>query len=298
MKRFRGGLAAAAVSMALAGCHFPWEADDTAPTGQVVAKIGDREITLREVHSEMGDASVPDPKARKSAELVALNNIIGRTLLANAAREQGIDKTPDFAIQKTRALDSALVQALQEKLAGAVPAPTRQEAQDFVNSHPDMFAERKVFTVDQIRMPRPSDPAILKSLEPLKTLEQIESLLKADNIPYQRAGGSLDAVGADPRMIDQIVKLPPNEVFVIPGGNGLLVNQIRDTKVIPFTGEPAIDYASKYLTRERTQESIKKSFNRLMAGGVDKIRFNKDYAPPKAPPATSRAAATNTTAGQ
>jgi peptidyl-prolyl cis-trans isomerase C len=293
MTKLRGGVAVVAVAMTLAGCRLPWDSDDKAPTGQVLARVGNREITLREVRVEMGDVTVPDPKARKAAETAALNNIVGRTLLADAARDQGIDKTPDFEIQKTRAVDNALVQVLQQKLAAQVPPPTRQEAQDFVASHPDMFSERKIFLVDQIRLPRPSDPTFLKRLEPLKTMEQIETLLKSENIPYERAAGTVDALSADPKVIDQILKLPPNEVFVIPGGSGLLVNQIHETKVIPFTGEKAIDFATKYLTRERTQLSLKKSFDQMMAGAATKVKFNKDYAPAKTQPAAPATAAGN-----
>ena len=289
MKSFRATVVVFSAAVALAGCKFPGAGDAKPPTGQVVARVGDHEVTLRDLQAEMGDETISDPKARKSAEQAALGNIVGRTILADAAREQGLDKTPDFAIQKERVYDTLLVQTLQQKVAGQVPQPTKQEGQEFVTGHPDIFSERKVFLVDQIRMSRPTDPAVLKSLEPLKTLDQVETVLKTDSIPYQRAGGSLDAVGADPRLVDQIMKLPPNEVFVIPGGNGLLVNQIRETKVIPFTGDPALDYAMKLIARQRNQETVQRSMRELMSKAAPNVKFNKDYAPPK--PATASAGA-------
>jgi len=281
MQYSKGGLAIAMVSMTLAACHFPGLNDKKPPTGQVIAKLDGREITLRELNAETGDETFSDPKARKRAEQQALSNIVARAILANEARKQGVDKTPEFAIAKSRAVDIALVEALQRKIAADIPQPTRAEAEEFVNSNPDVFSQRKVFEVDQIRMPRPSDPAILKSLEPLKTLDQVEGLLKADKIPYQRSTGTLDAVGADPTTVEKILSLPPDEVFVIPGQNGLLVNQIRDTKIVPFTGEQAVDYAMKYITRDRTQQSISKSFNQTVGLALPAVQFNKDYAPPK-----------------
>src|SRR4029079_16187186 len=69
------------------------------PTGQVVATVNGQEITLRELNAELGAAPPPiDPKAAKAAEQAALRSIIGRKVLAGAAREQGLDKTPDFAL--------------------------------------------------------------------------------------------------------------------------------------------------------------------------------------------------------
>jgi EpsD family peptidyl-prolyl cis-trans isomerase len=274
----------AVAGVALAGCHFPGlGGGQKAPTGQVVANVDGREITLRELSAEMGAASFPDPKTRKAAEQVALRNIVARIVLADAARKQGLDKTPDFALQKQRAIDTVLAQALQQKLIAAVPQPTKDEAQSFISSHPDTFLERKVFLVDQIRMPR-VPVEVLKTLEPLKTMEEIEAALTKDNIPHQRADATLDAVGADPRLVDFILKLPANEVFVLPSNDGLLVNRVKDTKVVPFTGDVATQYATKWLARQRTQESVSRAFNGYLAAAAPKIQFNKDYAPPK--PAT------------
>jgi peptidyl-prolyl cis-trans isomerase C len=294
MTSFRGALVAAAACVALAGCHFPGlGGDHKAPTGQVVANVDGREVTLRELNAELGTATFPDPKARKAAEQAALRNIVARIVLANAARQQGLDKTPDFALQKQRAIDAVLAQTLQQKLVAGVPQPTREEAQTFVSSHPDTFLERKVFVVDQIRMPRvPME--VLKSLEPLKTMEEIEVVLNKDSIPHQRSDASLDAVGADPRLVDFILKLPAGEVFVLPANEGLLVNRVKETKVVPFTGDPATQYATKWLARQRTQEAVSRSFNQYLTAAASKVQFNKDYAPPKPSPVSNPASSAAT----
>ena len=295
MKIHGGVLAVALATAALGGCHFPSFGKPKAPTGQVVAVVGDREITLRDLHAEMANVKVTDPKARKTAEEAALRNIVGRTVLAQAAIDQGIEKTPDYTLAKQRMTDALLVQTMQNKLVSQIPAPTNDDAERFVAEHPDIFARRKLFIIDQIRMPRPSDPAIVKALQPLKTLEQIEAFLTQNKVPHQRSMGNLDAVGADPRMIEAIIKLPAGEVFVVPNNDVLLVNQIKDTKIIPFTGPPAVDYAQKLILRQRTQEAVGRQFNAYITKGAAKVRFNKDFAPPRtvagAPGATPAAPA-------
>ena len=282
MKIHGGMLAAASVAAALlGGCHFPSFGQPKAPTGQVVATVGDREITLRDLHAEMANVKVADPVARKAAEQAALRNMVGRTLLAQSAIAQGVDKTPDYTVAKQRMTDSLLVQSLQNKLVSQVPAPSTDDAERFVADHSDIFAQRKVFVIDQIRMARPRDPAIIKALQPLKTLEQIEVFLTQNKIPHQRSVGNLDAVGQDPKLIDAILKLPAGEVFVVPNNDVLLVNQVKETKIAPFTGPQAIDYAQKLMLRQRTQESVSRQFNAVVAKGAAAVRFNKGYAPPK-----------------
>jgi hypothetical protein len=144
--------------------------------------------------------------------------------------------------------------ASPQKVIAIAPQLTKKDAEDYIISHPDIFINRKIFVVDQIRMPRvPLE--ILKKLEPLNTLEEVEALLTKDNIPHQRGEATLDAVGADPQLVAFLLKLPPNEVFVLPGDGGLLVDRIKETKVVPFTGDQANQFATTWLARTRTQNS-------------------------------------------
>ena len=277
----RGGWTAALLaSVVLGGCHLGGGGSGKAPTGQVVATVGDREITLRELNAETPPVTNPDLRARKSAQLTALENIVARTVLAKAAVDQGVDKTPEFTLMKQRALDTLLAQSLESKIAGQVPKVTRDDADRFIVAHPDIFSQRKVWSIDQLRMARPSDPTLIKRLEPLKTLPDIEALLNQEKIPFQHSTGNLDAVGADPRMIDAITKLPPGEVFVIPSNDALLVNQIKDTKIVPFTGPQSVEYATQVVTRQRTSDAVQRQVSAIFAKAKPSVHFNRDYAPP------------------
>ena len=280
-----GWTAALLASVVLGGCHLGGGGSGKTPTGQVVATVGDREITLRELNAETPPVSNPDPRARKAAQLTALENIVARTVLAKAAVDQGVDKTPEFTLEKQRALDTLLAQSLESKIAGQVPKVTRDDADRFIAAHPDIFSQRKVWAIDQLRMARPSDPTLIKRLEPLKTLPDIEALLNQEKIPFQHSTGSLDAAGADPRMIDAIAKLPAGEVFVIPSNNSLLVNQINDTKVVPFTGPLAVDYATQVVTRQRTSDAVQRQVSAIIGKAKASVHFNKDFEPPKTPTA-------------
>ena len=297
--RIATAIAVVLSASALSACKIPFVGSEApkAPTGQVAATVGSQEITVRELRAEMGAARITDPQVVKQAQQSTLRNIVGRTVLAKAAIDQGIDKTPDFAIAKKRLVDGLLVQSLQNKIAAQAPPITREEADRFVVANPDIFAQRKVFSIDYIRMPRPADPGIIKALEPLKTLEQVDAQLTQEKIPHQRGAGPLDAVGADPRMIAAIVKLPPGELFVIPTGNMLLVNLIKDTKVVPFSGPQASDYAMKLLTKQRIQEAVNRDFNAIMVKAAPTVKFNKEYAPPAPAKPTAPASAPAPAAG-
>lgn len=281
MKRpIRPALAAAAC-LGMAACHFPGSGGDhpQAPTGDVVATAGGQQLTVRDLRAEMAGMDVADPAQQKGAEQAALQRMVGRVLLAQAARAQGLDKTSDFAVQKQRALDGLLAQAIETRAADTAPAPTRAEAQAFVSAQPDIFAQRKIFTIDQLRMARPNDPKVLEALRPLTTLEDIAALLTKSGVKFQRDETTVDAVGANPRLVDQLVKLPPHEVFVVPSNGLILVNQIKDARVEPFTGEPAIAYALTMLKREHTGEAVQRQIDAILSKGAKSVAINKAYAP-------------------
>jgi EpsD family peptidyl-prolyl cis-trans isomerase len=276
-------MAAVAALLALGACRLPWQKPDVAsqaaPKGQVVAVVKNDEVTLTDLRAELAGQSAATPQDQKVLEQSALEQIIGRKLLASAAHDQNLDKTPDYAVQKQRADETVLAMMLQRRIAGQVPPPTRDEAERFVNEHPDMFAQRKLFLVDQIRMKRPPDAQKLKELEPLKTMDEVEAWLVKQKVDFEHTIDAIDTLGSDPKLIDFIEKLPAQEVFVVPRGDVLLVNRIREVAVIPLTGERAISYALDALRNQRTLEAVAREENAILARSAKTIRYNDAYKP-------------------
>lgn len=268
--------------LALGACGM---GNDKEPTGQVVATVDGEEITLTQLRAELAGVSAPDPKARKAAEQQALQAIINRKIISKAAEEQKLDKTPEFAIEEQRVLENLKASALQKRVVESIPEPTREEASRFMAANPHVFAERKIYSVDQIRIATPRDAKAMAEFKPLKTLEEVEALLKAKGINYQRGVDRIDAVGSNPKLIDAIANLPPGEVFVVPSGAVVLINRIRETRVQPFTGDPAIKYAIQAMKAQRTQEALAKQFGALIREAQSTVKYNKQYqpAPAKAP---------------
>ena len=209
--------------------------------------------------------------------------MIQRVILANAAKDQGVDKDPNYALLSQRTNENLLAQLLESKMAASVPAPSSEEIQQFEVANPNIFAERKLFTVDQIRAPRPSDPKIVAQMQPLKTLDEIASFLTQNHIPFQRGTNVMDAVGQDPKLLKAIIALPAQEVFILSSGNEIFINQIDSTRTAPFSGEAATKYAMNSLKAQHSREAVARQFQNLLAKGRASVQINKDFEPPKPP---------------
>ena len=258
--------------------------EPAAPTGQVIATIDGREITAAELRAELGGLSGGNPAAQKQLEAAALQSIVNRKILAGAARAQELDKSPEAAIAKGKAEDLALVSVLQDRLGAGVTTPSREEAERFVAENPGLFAQRRVFVVDQM-IASNTPPAVVEAMRPLKSMEEIAALLDRNNIRYNTTIGVIDALGVDPSVTQQIAALPAGEVFVTPDVSGVRVNRVRSTEVRPVTGAAAQALALQILRERRSSEQVRQQVDNLLRTGMAKVRYNDAYKPVAAPAA-------------
>ena len=251
-----------------------------APTGQVVASVGGREITRRELQTEMTGLTAATPAIQKEQQKAALQRLVQRAILVNAAKEQGIDKDPAFALLAQRASDAVMVQMLERKVVASVPAPSDEEVAQYIQTNPDMFAQRRLFDVEQIRMPLTSDPKIIKQLEPLKTMDEVAAFLTKQNISFQRGANVMDARGQDPKLLKAIIALPPGEIFILSSRSEIFLNQIRNTRLLPFEGKEATQFASNSLKSQRSRDVVARQLRGYLTKAQPDVRMSAEFTTP------------------
>lgn len=281
-KMISGGLLAGTMLLALGACGKK-DASAQLDKGQVIATVDGKDITIHELNAELQGIQLPTGEARKIIEQNALQQIINRRILSDLARERGLDKTPAYLLQERRADDQILVEMLQRSIASTIPQPTKSEAQKFMDDNPEMFAQRKIFTVDQIQFELPADEAKLKAFQPLKTMEEVQAKLDADHLQYKRAPGQMDALRMPPQLLQQILKLPAGEVFIIPvpGRPILVANKIVETKVVPFTGDQALAVAMQQVQMRKLNDLANKELEGKVKAARDAVKYQPGYGPAK-----------------
>ena len=282
--------AAIAASFTLAGCDQVKKLVGGKPKGQVVATVDGQEITSLELRQEMNGFSSRDPKIIKQAQQQALQQIILRRLIVQKAKDQKLDKSTDYTLQVRRGEEGLLTQLYERKLATALAPPTAADAQAYVASHPDQFAARRIFTVDQL-IAAPNSKLDAQKLSSLKTLEDVKALFDANGVPYQESVGEMDSLSANPQMLAQIAKLPPGEVFVVPQRGAYVFNRIASVRTVPFKGDLANNFAMNALRQQHGQEAIRNNIVALRKAAESKIVYAPGFKPDTPPPAKPAAAA-------
>lgn len=279
-------------ALMLSGCNQVKKLVGGKPKGQVVATVNGEEITTTELGTELGNFTSKNPATMKAAQQQALQQIIMRDLIAQKAKEAKLDKSPEYAVQARRGEESLLAQLYQRKLAAAAAVPSRQDAEGFVQAHPQMFGERKIIVLDQVI----ANPTKLhkEQITPLKTLEDVKSLLTSQGIQYQETVTAVDTMSADPRMVAEIEKLPAGEIFVAPQRGAVVFNRINQTRSAPVTGDMAITVATNALRNQKAQDLVRTQMIALRQGAESSIVYNPAFKPAKpftAPPAPGAAPA-------
>ncbi len=277
MKKMYLVTAVAAAALAVSGCGSK---EGKLDKGQVVASVDGEEITIFELNAEVQATQVPQGTDRKLAEQMALQRIIERKILAKVARDQKLDKTPVFLIQQRRADELILTTLLRDKIASGIAQPTDAEIAQYEAAHPDRFAQRKIYNIEQIVFPPPTSAAKFKEFAPLKTLEQLAAKLTADGVQFRRAPTQLDTAALPPEIAAKIAALPAQELFILPTQQGVTANVITGTTIQPLAGDQARELAMNTLRNERFSKAADAQLNDRLKKAREAVKYQPGYSPP------------------
>lgn len=237
--------------LALAGAAFiAIQACSSEPTGQVVAVVNGEEITQQELNAEIAELPAPPVGDKEAIRRQILQQIIDRRLMAQVAKEDGLDRDPMYVIRERRLKEELLVQMYGVKTADTVRVPDAASVKKYLADNPGKFSQRTAYLVDQISFDFPSDPKILKALEADKSLADVEETLKSFKIDYAKGANSMDSGNIPTPVLNQILALPAGEPFIIPMQGKVVVSVITGRQPVPTTEQQASPMAAQTMRAE------------------------------------------------
>ena len=237
--------------LALAGAALiSLQACSSEPTGQVVAVVNGEEITQQELNAEIAELPAPPVGDKEAIRRQILQQIIDRRLMAQVAKEDGLDRDPMYIIRERRLKEELLVQMYGVKTADTVRVPDAASVKKYLAENPGKFSQRTAYLVDQISFDFPSDQKILKALEADKSLADVEETLKSFKIDYSKGANSMDSGNIPTPVLNQILALPAGEPFIIPMQGKVVVSVITGRQPVPTTEQQASPMAAQTMRAE------------------------------------------------
>ena len=247
--------------------------------GQTVAVVNGEEITAAELNAELGSAKIPEGADKNQVRARLLQTMIDRRLLAQQAKTDGLDKTPEYLNRQRKMTEDVLISMLAARQIDTAQLPANSEIERFQASHPWMFAQREQWNLEQLRFALPANAAVKAKLDQAKSLEELSKALTDSGITFNRQKNRLDTAVIPQNIYGQLATLRAGEPFIIPVGGQAVASVIVSREATPLTGEQAKPIAVAAMRREQASKLMQ---NRLSAlRQTAKIEYKEGYAPPK-----------------
>lgn len=246
--------------------------------GQTVAVVNGEEITAAELNAELGNAKLPEGADKNQARARVLQSMIDRRLLAQQAKSDGVDKTPEYLNRQRKATEDLLISMLAARQIDTAQLPSNSEIERFQASHPWMFAQREQWNLEQLRFALPADANVKKKLDAAKTLDELAKALTDSGITFARQKNRLDTAVIPQSIFGQLATLRSGEPFIIPVGNQAVASVIVSREPVALTGEQAKPVAVAAMRREQAAKLMQNRLASLRQAA--KIEYKEGFAPP------------------
>jgi len=265
-----------ALSLALGGCGDKNEGEK-APT-QVVAKVNDDEITVHQLNLELSGLQGVGPEQARQASEQVLKSMVDQQLLVQQALEDKLDRDPQFQQRLEATRRKLLAQAYVEKLTANVAAPTEAEIDAYFAQHPALFAERRIYRLQEISVQVTPDnvEAVKAQLAQSKNLNEFSEWLKARNIPARGVQSTKPAEQLPLEILPRLHALKDGQALTlnVPGALNILV--VAGSQTQPMSKEQARPVIERFLLNSRKREAAEANLKALREKA--QIEYLGEYA--------------------
>jgi EpsD family peptidyl-prolyl cis-trans isomerase len=170
-------LGVAVLVAALAGCG------NRGGGSQVVAKVGESEITVSQLSQALHARGVDSANATATRE--AVDSLINEQILVDSATNNKLDRDPAVVQALERARRQVLARAYVERMIFPTEAISAAEQVEFYKKHPELFEHRRMFQVTTFSV-KAGDVTddLRKALAPLQSPDEIDKVLTTRGVSH------------------------------------------------------------------------------------------------------------------
>jgi EpsD family peptidyl-prolyl cis-trans isomerase len=266
----------ASLSVALSACEQP----ETAVKNTIAAKVDGAIISEAELDRAVSRLDTLNAAETAQVRGKVLEALVDQYLISHAAQKAKLDKVPEVALAMQQAQRQVLVEAYMEYLFKNLAAPADTEIQDYYTRHPELFAQRRLYRVQELELQ--IDPARIAEME--TQLKQSHTL--ADFADWLRGQGIDGKSGVAVKPAEQIpaivlarlANMKDGQIAVAPmGENRVSVLQLQGSQLQPVTLEQARDAIKRILLGEKRKILLEAEIGKLRASG--KLEYASGFSP-------------------
>lgn len=271
----------------LNGCG---NADSKVPASQVAAKVNGAEISVHQINSLLAKASGVNNENAPQARKEILDRLVNQQLAVEQAMAKKLDRNPDVLLNIEAARRDILARTYLEQLTAANAKPTDDEIQRYYDEHPDLFAKRRIYALQELAIPKAAG-----SLEELKayissgkSLDDIVNWLKEQKIPARASQGNRPAEQLPLELLPKIAQLKDGQTAMLETPQGIMIMRLAASQNAPIDAATAKPRIQQFLLNERNNKLLAEEMKKLKDAA--KIEYVGDFAKLAEAPASAQPA--------
>jgi EpsD family peptidyl-prolyl cis-trans isomerase len=265
--RFCLTLTLTALALSLVACS---KKDDKPTATQVAAKVGSEEISVHQINQVLRRTNTAgaSPDAVQNLSREVLEKLIDQQLAVDQATEAKLHRSPEVVAQIEAARRDILARAYLQKLAAGLPKPSPEEVKIYITEHPQLFAERRVYTLQEIVVPpRGGADSVAGQMRSLlaagKSMDDIAATLKTQGVPFNVGSATRAAEQIPLEVLAKLHALKDGQSLVVEAPKSATLVHVVSSQLAPVSEAVALPRVEQFLANQRANEAIAADIKRL-----------------------------------
>lgn len=254
------------LSAFLSGCGGGAETEESKSNTQVVAKVNGVEVTVHQLNQLLARVRVPEGEfSREEIEKRALDSLIERELVLQAAKGVKLDREPAVLSALEEAKDKVLIERYVQRTLESVSKPTDEKIQQFYDNFPELFADRKMYVFTKLAISADGEQVdqMIEQVKQGSSIDQIVAQLKQLDIEYKRMSEAKGEGGIAGPILHFLSALQAGDIGYLKMTDGLLVVELHNVLDQSVSLEEAKGAIAKQLLLEERKKASKKLVDSL-----------------------------------
>lgn len=250
-------------------------ADNAKPATQIIAKVNDDEISVHQLNNAMAKLPPTTPENLANVRLDLVGKLVNEQLTVQQAVLKKLDRSSEVMMQIEAARREILTKAYLKEVIAGLPKPSPEEVKKFYVAHPELFAERRIYNLQQITIPSPH-PAIaeIKQLVADKSMTDIVAALKQNKTVFTAGASMLAAEQIPLTTLTALAKTQDGQISILESPQAITIVKVEASQLAPAT--ETLARIPQYLMNEQAKLAINSKLAQLKASA--KIVYMNEFS--------------------
>ena len=274
-------------------------------TSQVAVRVNQDEISVHQLNQQLArvNATGMTDDQKVSAQKTVLEGLVDQDLLLEQAKGKQLDRDPEVVSAMENARRQILVEAYVQRQILPSAKPTEEEVKKYYNDNPALFAERRVYALQEAivsDLTQDQLSQLTQRLRETKDLEAAMKWLRGQGVKVAANIGVRPAEQLPMNLLEKLSQLKDGGIGVFDGPkkNSINIVKIVSSQLAPVDEKSASASIEQFLTNRKREDLVRAEVKRLRdaakivyVGDFQKLAMQTAVAGPAGKPAPSAAPA-------